>query len=432
MMYICVYSLFVQMVIYVVTILLAIIVVLVILALRRNSKEHERRLTTMISNLPGFIYRCRYDKEWTMKYISDRCIDITGHYPDEFLNNRIVSYNDVILEEHRDEIYAMWDRVVNEKSYFEHNYRITTKSGEVKWVYERGLPIFGKSGAVEFLEGYIEDITALRMATNTLSQKMNDLEQEIEKRIETERVLLKAKQKAEESDRLKMAFLANMSHEIRTPMNGILGFIDLLQDPDINDGNRSEYLDLVKTSGHRLLTTINDIIEISKIESGEIVLRPEKVNTEDIMNFYYDFFVVQTRQKGLELIMTDYLRGEESDISTDRNKLDSILTNLIRNSIKFTSKGSIELGNYRSGGKITFFIKDTGRGLPKEKIEDVFKRFVQAETNINRSYEGSGIGLSIVKAYVEAQDGEVWVDSEPGKGSTFYFSLPVNQEAVAM
>lgn len=236
--------------------------------------------------------------------------------------------------------------------------------------------------------------------------------------------LIKAKEKAEESDRLKSAFLANMSHEIRTPMNGILGFLELLREPDLSEENKNDYLNIVTKSGERLLDTINDIIEVSKIEAGEMQAHISPVNIPELMAYYHGFFRQMTDRKGLKFEVSNNLPSEFSAFGTDRNKLESIITNLLKNAIKFTCSGSIEFGNLSADGDVVFFVRDTGIGIHPERIDSIFGRFIQADQSNTRPHEGSGLGLSIVKAYIDMLGGKIWVESEIGKGSTFYFSLP--------
>jgi len=236
--------------------------------------------------------------------------------------------------------------------------------------------------------------------------------------------LISAKEKAEESDRLQSAFLANMSHEIRTPMNGILGFLELLSEPDLEEENKKEYIEIVNNSGRRLLNTINDIIEISKIEAGQSKVSYGDVNIGEVMKFHYDFFLPQAIEKGLAMNVSTQIMGPQGLIRTDRHKLDGILTNLIKNAIKFTEKGTIEFGNYLENEWLVFYIKDSGRGISKDRFEAIFERFVQADQNLTRAHEGSGLGLSITKAHVRALGGKIRVESEPGKGSTFFFTIP--------
>jgi PAS domain S-box-containing protein len=253
----------------------------------------------------------------------------------------------------------------------------------------------------------------------------------VKERLEKEQKLISAKEKAEESDRLKSAFLANMSHEIRTPMNGILGFLDLLKEPDLSEENKTAYIRIVTESGHRLLDTINDIIEISKIEAGELKVNMTPVNISELMGYYHGFFRQQTDQKGLVYTISNRLPEKIHSFKTDRIKLESIITNLIKNAIKFTFTGFVEFGCSLEGDNIVFYIKDTGTGIPADRRNVIFERFVQADISSSRPHEGSGLGLSIVKAYIKLLNGKIWVQSEVGEGSTFTFSIPfyfVNEE----
>ncbi|MDZ7797423.1 MAG: HAMP domain-containing sensor histidine kinase [Candidatus Marinimicrobia bacterium] len=229
----------------------------------------------------------------------------------------------------------------------------------------------------------------------------------------------KAKEKAEESDRLKSAFLANMSHEIRTPMNGIIGFVDLLQRADLNEKQENMYLDMVAKSSQRLLSTINDIIEISKIEAGEMPVQLSKFNINDEIRYLYDFFKPEAAKKGLYLQVKNTPPDMDLALSTDRGKLESILTNFIKNAIEYTKKGFVEFGYSLQNNALTFFVKDTGIGIPEERLKAIFDRFVQADLEISSPYEGSGLGLSIAKAYADMLGADLKVETVHGKGSTF-------------
>lgn len=238
------------------------------------------------------------------------------------------------------------------------------------------------------------------------------------------RQLTRAKEKAEENERLKSIFLQNMSHEIRTPMNGIIGFLSLLKKPDLDPESRDKYIDIVNKSGKRLLTTINNIIEISKIDSRQIEVRTTDVDLTEVTNFYYNFFLPQAREKNLDLILNENIPPEKAFVKTDKLILENILTNLINNALKFTNKGSVEIGNSIEGDKVKFYVKDSGIGIPEGRQKAIFERFVQANLNMTRAHEGSGLGLSIVKAYVNILKGEIWLESKEGEGTTFTFTIP--------
>lgn len=240
----------------------------------------------------------------------------------------------------------------------------------------------------------------------------------------TENDLIAAKEKAEESDRLKSAFLANMSHEIRTPMNGILGFTELLKEQNLSGKEQQEYIELINKSGNRMLSIINDIIDISRIEAGLMKLNLAQSNVADQIDYIHTFFKPEAAAKGLNLSVNNSLPRNQANINTDREKLYAILTNLVKNAIKFTKKGEIEIGCAKKGGFIEFYVKDTGIGIPKDRQHAIFERFIQADIEDSMALQGAGLGLSISKAFLEMLGGKIWVESEEGKGSTFFFTLP--------
>jgi len=238
-----------------------------------------------------------------------------------------------------------------------------------------------------------------------------------------EEELIAAKKKAEENDRLKSAFLANISHEIRTPMNGILGFAELLKQPDLNGNQMSNYIQFIETCGARMLNIINDLMDISKIESGVTIISKTDLNIHDLINYLFGFFKPETDKKGIELLKTT---GNPVIIYTDKEKLIAILTNLIKNSIKFCDRGTIEFGYTIQEQSIQFFVKDTGIGISREKIRTIFDHFIRGDHEMSPKYEGTGLGLSITKAYVDMLGGNISVESEIGTGTQFYVILPLS------
>ncbi|PKP33435.1 MAG: hypothetical protein CVT99_00330 [Bacteroidetes bacterium HGW-Bacteroidetes-16] len=254
-------------------------------------------------------------------------------------------------------------------------------------------------------------------------------------RVRSNQDLKLAKEKAIESDRLKSAFLANMSHEIRTPMNGILGFAELLKEPRLTGEEQQEYIEIIEKSGHRMLNIINDIISISKVESGLMEVNISATNVNEQMKYIYTFFRLETEKKGVSLLLKNNLSDAEAIIQTDREKIYAILTNLVKNAIKFTTQGTIELGckmvsaSMIHESSIQFYVKDTGTGIHRDKQTIVFERFRQGSESLDRNYEGAGLGLSISKAYVELLGGKLWVESQENVGSTFFFTIPFLVEA---
>ena len=236
--------------------------------------------------------------------------------------------------------------------------------------------------------------------------------------------LIKAKEKAEESDRLKSAFLANMSHEIRTPMNGILGFARLLQEPELTGKERKKYIEIIQKSGDRMLNTVNDIIDISKIESGQMTVTISEVNINEKLVNMHSFFKPEANRKGVELILEDAFFESGLIIQTDEIKLNSVLTNLIKNAIKYCDDERVEFGYKVNENELLFFVKDKGIGISKDRQQAIFERFIQADIEDRDARQGSGLGLAISKAYVDMLGGKIWVESELGKGSVFYFTIP--------
>ncbi len=236
--------------------------------------------------------------------------------------------------------------------------------------------------------------------------------------------LIIAKEKAEGSDRLKSAFLANMSHEIRTPMNGILGFTNLLKEPDLSGERQQEYIHIIEKSGDRMLNVINDIINISKIESGNVDVIISEANINEQIESVYSFFKPQLEGKSIRFLFSNGLPENEAIIRTDDLKVNSILTNLVKNAMINCTKGSIEFGYTRKGKTLEFYVKDTGIGIAKDRQEAIFERFIKADISNKMARQGAGLGLAIAKAYVEILGGKIWVESDEGIGSTFYFTIP--------
>ncbi len=270
---------------------------------------------------------------------------------------------------------------------------------------------------------FIETLSSQVSVALDNAKLYESLSLELIERKKMEADLLIAKNKAEESDRLKSAFLANTSHEIRTPMNGILGFASLLKTPELDIGKHTRYVKIIEKSGKRMLNIINDIIDISKVEAGQIDVKTSSFFLNELIEDLHLFFTKETNDAGLKLSTILGLNNADSNIVTDKEKLYAILTNLIKNSIKYTNTGSIEFGYLLVGDKLEFFVSDTGIGIPKERQQSVFERFVQADIEDKKTVEGSGLGLAITKAYVELLDGSIWLESEEGNGTKVIFSI---------
>jgi signal transduction histidine kinase len=239
----------------------------------------------------------------------------------------------------------------------------------------------------------------------------------------TQHDLLKAKEKAEESDKLKSAFLANMSHEIRTPLNSIIGFSELLTDSDFGQVERTEFAQIINKSGNNLLAILSDIMDLSKIEAGQVQVMKSTLFVSKLLAEIQQEFLYNAAAKGIELKL-DSLNPPTVIINGDETKIRQIIANLINNALKFTHAGYVELGVRVLDNQVCFHIKDTGIGIPAEFQQQIFERFRQIESSHNRKYGGNGLGLAISKSLVELLGGKIWVESEINRGTTFYFTVP--------
>lgn len=364
-------------------------------------RESENQFRNLISELPDAVL---IHKDGNILYVNQAGCKVTGYSYEEIIGTSVLNY---IEDDFK--MIAIQNMARRAAGEFVGDYELNMvcKSGEIK----TGITRTTKTG----FNG--EDAILIILI-------------DITERLEIEKNLLIAKEKAEESDRLKSAFLANMSHEIRTPMNGILGFSNLLKDPNITGKDLQQYIEIIGRSGTRMLNIINDIVDISKIESNQMEVFISRTNINEQIEYIYNFFKLEVATKGIHLNYKNGLSINEAYIKTDREKIYAVLTNMVKNAIKFCDKGTIEFGysikKNNEYEELEFFVKDTGVGIPKGKQKAIFDRFIQADISDKRAFQGAGLGLSISKAYVEMLGGKIWVESEDGKGSTFYFTIPHN------
>ena len=284
--------------------------------------------------------------------------------------------------------------------------------GTRTWFLVSKVPLYDREGKITGMVGVTSNITS---------------------QMEIEEELINAKEKAEESDRLKSIFLANMSHEVRTPLNAILGFSGLLDSPNLTEERRKRYVNLIRVSGSRLIQLINDIIDISHIEAQQLALDLQKRNIYDIVRRSYEIFQnseVLKQKPEVSLYLKYPKECESIETVTDEIRLQQVLDNLIMNALKYTEKGFVEVGvsvkEKDRNNYIEFYVKDTGSGIPEDKQHVIFERFRQAEEH--SYHKGTGLGLSISKGIVKLLGGEIWLVSKHKVGSTFYFTIPHNPE----
>ena len=370
-------------------------------------REKEIQFNKLSSQLPDMIFQFtrRADGSYCIPVASPGIMNIFGCSPED-VREDFSPVVKIIHPEDSAKLFGQIEYSAQHLTPFNCEFRVQIPGREIQWVLSRSIPEKLPDGSMTWY-GFSTNITGLK---------------------ETEQALIKAKEKAEESDKLKSAFLANMSHEIRTPMNGILGFAGLLKEPDLSGEQQQKYIRIIEKSGTRMLNIINNIVDISKIEAGQMEVALSTVNVNAATEYFYNFFKSEADLKGIRLTVHNALSAKEAIIISDSHKFDSILANLLKNAIKYTQSGSIDFGygviTTGQESSLQFFVKDTGIGIPAGRHQAVFERFIQADIFDKQAYQGAGLGLSIARAYVEMVGGKMRLESEPGKGSVFYFTLP--------
>jgi PAS domain S-box-containing protein len=323
---------------------------------------------------------------WPLTEVKDVSDFFYNVYPDENYRSELIST--IMTDIQSGDTQRMhWENII-----------VTRKDGSKRVINAVNIPLVEQNTMVST----VSDITELHKSQNDL---------------------VAAKEKAEESDRLKSAFLANMSHEIRTPLNSIIGFSDLLFDPDFDEEQKKTFAENISSSGNGLLAIITDIMDLSKIETGQVKFHKSKFSINRVVSDIHREYVFQASKKGIELLI-DPLNPEDIFIESDEDKLRQVLINFVTNALKFTESGFIEMGVRDQGDCVYLQVKDTGIGIPEEYHDKVFERFRQVESANSRKYGGNGLGLAISKSLVEMLGGKIGIESVQGKGSTFYFTIP--------
>ncbi|MBN1143556.1 MAG: response regulator [Bacteroidales bacterium] len=338
-------------------------------------------------------------------FFSDRYWEMLGYLPGE-LEPDFETWKNLIHPDDKEMAIKTVDEYLSQKrKIYESVFRMRTKEGNYLWINSRGKALLDETGRPYRFIGFHTDVTRSK-------------EQELE--------LIKAKEKAEESDRLKTAFLNNISHEVRTPMNGMLGFIELLRNTDVSTAVIEQYSEVIRRSSNRLLAIITDIVEISRIEAGQVTLSISSVDIDLLINSVFNSFVDQMADNTkVKISLSLHPTIKNCRCITDGEKLTGILKRLVENAIKYTPEGSIEIEcEIKNSDTLGFAVKDTGLGIPKEYHELIFENFRKAENISSLELGGTGLGLSISRALVKSLGGRIWLDSEPGRGSAFYFSIP--------
>lgn len=360
--------------------------------------EREHSYRALADSGQALIWTSGTDK--LCNYFNQVWLDFTGRKIEQELGD---GWAEGVHPDDLPQCVGVYTSSFNKQEKFSMEYRIKRFDGQYRWLIDEGCPRYDSNG--EFI-GYIGH------CLDNTDRKLAEME------------LIRAKEKAEESDHLKTAFLHNISHEIRTPMNSIVGFSEFLNDPDLLPEKRQEYTEIIMKSCNQLLSIITDIVSIATIEAGQEKILEKEMDLNETLSQLYKQFLLKVKNQNLSLVLSPFKPENEEIILTDQTKLVQILSNLIDNAIKFTRRGYVNFGYTIVGNEIEFFVEDTGIGIPDEMHEEIFKRFRQVETNTTRQFGGSGLGLTISKAYTELLGGRMWLNSELGKGTTIYFTVP--------
>lgn len=381
-------------------VMLGVFIFLLRFQVRKTTSElmaSEEKYRLLIDNQNDLIVKV--DTEGCFLFVSPSYCKLFGKREDELLGKKFLP----LVHEDDREATTREMQTLNMPPHtaFVEQRALTSKGW--RWIAWSDTALLGNDKKIEAIVGIGRDVTERKLA---------------------EAELKRAKEKAEESDRLKTAFLNNMSHEIRTPLNGILGFTDLMNNPDTLPEKREFYARIINQSSIQLLSVIDDIINIATIEAGQEKIREGLTDVNLVMQGIYDQLRHKADAKQLNFNYHSLLGAQDSMILCDTTKLTQVLTNIVGNAIKFTNAGIVQFDCRLKDNLLHFCVKDSGIGIPKEYQEMIFERFRQAHSNDIREYGGNGLGLSISRAYVQLLGGRIWVESEPQKGSKFHFTIP--------
>lgn len=369
--------------------------------------ESEQRFAEMMQDI-NMIF-INIDLNSKIIFCNKYLLSVTGYTEEELIGKNSVDVFVPIDEKDRTE-EGLQELFENNRDLHQFESKILTKDNEELYVSWHNSVITDSYGTIKGIASLGENITEKKATLDKLKE---------------------AKEKAEESNRLKSVFRQNISHEVRTPINAIMGSISVLKISSEEKQIREKYYEILELSGARLLTTVNDLIDISQVETQQIKVHKSDFSLSKVLTNYVNVATPLAGKNNNKIICTSKYFHEEIFLHTDKNMLTGIFINLLSNANKFTTNGTIEIGSRDEEGDIVFYIKDNGIGIPKNRLDVIFDRFVQADSSLSRAHEGSGLGLSIAQAYAKLLGGNLWVESEEGVGSTFFFNIHKDEVSLA-
>ena len=378
--------------------------------LEETKREAYNLIRNLSSQVPGVIYQYRLypDGRTAFPFSSEGMYDIYELTPEEVKEDASV----VMTRLHPDDAHYVMDKIfesAKNQTLFQCKFRVVLPGKGIRWRQSNASPVLLEDGSTLW-HGVITDITDEQYKEELLKQRNEEL--------------LLAKEKAEESNRLKTEFLNNMSHEIRTPLNGIIGFSQMLKEPQISSENIEKYTDIIQKSSYQLLKIVEDILEISALETNKIQLSEEVFSLNELLEDLFTFYSKIACKKGISFNLEKGVSDNRSCILSDRTKLNKILINLLENALKFTDHGFVNFGYIVENDRLVLYIKDTGVGIAPENIDSIFDRFVQEEKELSRKHGGLGLGLSISRENALLMGGNITVESIKVEGSAFYLDIP--------
>ncbi|MHC1780420.1 MAG: PAS domain S-box protein [Bacteroidales bacterium] len=368
-------------------------------------KESEREKASLIDNLPGFVYKCAHDHDWTMFYLSEKCFEVTGYKPEDMILNNKLAYNEIIHPDFREAIWKKWQNSLNPGSFFQEEYKIITNGGKVKWVWEQGRGVYSQNGELTHLEGFITDITY---------------------RKEMEEALRESEARLAELNATKDKFFSIIAHDLKSPFNSIIGIGELLSEQIRKKEYDSleEYTSIMKDSSVKAMNLLTNLLEWSRSQTGRMEFNPEFIRLSQIVDEVIALSQYNASQKSIQIISHI---SKSTICFADKAMISSVVRNLVSNALKFTGKGGeIKLSARYENDHCVVTVSDNGIGMSQKEIENLFRLDSFYSTRGTENEGGTGLGLILCKEFISKHGGEIRAESVKGKGSIFLFTLPRN------